>query len=296
MRLVSSLLVSSAASGSAHLYSKGHSQRVGQGVGFHVPERASRAGACRGCLRGHRGRLERPRGRQRAGTRPRRGRGRARAAHWPPWRRQPELWPAPRGVTPPVAKRCAAEVPPEGAEQELALGPAQRPRHAPAGGGQAPSTSGLAAAVAPVAQTASGSGGGGGGKRKAAAAGRAVDATAKSAAAKAAAKAAAEEERVKREVKEAMARSPSRWRGWPSGRRRRRSGGGRRRSRWRSGGERGRQTCRWSLPQAAVERAVGIIWWRELRESPCARQAVGPTHGPTLRCVCGQEGRQKSLW
>ena len=202
----------------------------------------------------------------------------------------------PRGVTPPVAKRCAAEVPPEGAEQELALGPAQRPRHAPAGGGQAPSTSGLAAAVAPVAQTASGSGGGGGGKRKAAAAGRAVDATAKSAAAKAAAKAAAEEERVKREVKEAMARSPSRWRGWPSGRRRRRSGGGRRRSRWRSGGERGRQTCRWSLPQAAVERAVGIIWWRELRESPCARQAVGPTHGPTLRCVCGQEGRQKSLW
>ena len=167
----------------------------------------------------------------------------------------------------------------------------QRPRHAPAGGGQAPSTSGLAAAVAPVAQTASGSGGGGGGKRKAAAAGRAVDATAKSAAAKAAAKAAAEEERVKREVKEAMARPPSRWRGWPSGRRRRRSGGGRRRSRWRSGGERGRQTCRWSLPQAAVERAVGIIWWRELRESPCARQAVGPTHGPTLRCVCGQEGR-----
>ena len=55
----------------------------------------------------------------------------------------------------------------------------------------------------------------------------AVDATAKSAAAKAAAKAAAEEERVKREVKEAMARPPSRWREWPSGTRRsrRRSGG-----------------------------------------------------------------------
>ena len=40
------------------------------------------------------------------------GCGRARAAHWPLWRRQPELWPAPGGVTPPVAKRRAAEVPP----------------------------------------------------------------------------------------------------------------------------------------------------------------------------------------
>ena len=83
-----------------------------EGSGFHVPERAPRASACRGCLRGHHGRLERPRGRQRARTRPRRGRARARAAHWPLWRRQPELWPAPGGVTPPVAKRRAAEVPP----------------------------------------------------------------------------------------------------------------------------------------------------------------------------------------
>ena len=116
---------------------KGHSQRVGQGVGFHVPERASRAGACRGCLRGHRGRLERPRGRQRAGTRPRRGRGRARAAHWPVWRWQPELWPAPGGVTLPVAQRRAAEVPPEGAEQELAPSPATAPARP---GGRRPST------------------------------------------------------------------------------------------------------------------------------------------------------------
>ena len=168
----------------------------------------------------------------------------------------------------------------------------QRPRHAPAGGGQAPSTSGLAAAVAPVAQTASGSGGGGGGKRKAAAAGRAVDATAKSAAAKAA----AEEERVKREGKEAMARPPSRWRGWPSGRRRRRSGGGRRRSRWRSGGERGRQTCRWSLTQAAIERAVGIIWWRELpvRAPVRGRQLAPPMAPPSGACAARKGDRRAS--
>ena len=172
----------------------------------------------------------------------------------------------------------------------------QRPRHAPAGGGQAPSTSGLAAAVAPVAQTASGSGGGGGGKRKAAAAGRTVDDGQKrrrQGRRQGRRRGGAGQEggeggdgsptkQVERvaerdKVKEAEAQE-----------RRRRSGGGRRRSRWRSGGERGRQTCRWSLPQAAVERAVGIIWWRELRESPCARQAVGPTHGPTLRCVCGR--------
>jgi len=48
-------------------------------------------------------------------------------------------------------------------------------------------------------------------------------------------------------------------------------------------------TWRWILARAAMEGAIGIARWRELRESPCA----GSRPHPQARV---RTGRQKSLW